>query len=70
MMFDEMTPTTLNPGSNEAIAFNCTCPVLDNSHGLGAYGGTVKDREGKTAFWINSNCPLHNGSTGVLLQDP
>ena len=41
-----------NPGSDEAVARGCTCPVLDNEHGLGA------DGTGKT-FWITTGCPLH-----------
>jgi hypothetical protein len=43
-----------NPGSVEAIAAGCTCPVLDNNHGAGfPYGG-------KTSFWYNGVCPVHN----------
>lgn len=34
------------PGSKEAIAKGCCCPVDDN------YGS-------KTLFWINEECPLH-----------
>ena len=43
-----------SPGSNEAIALGCTCPVMDNNHGLGENG----------AFWISCDCPIH-GKTGV-----
>lgn len=40
-----------NPGSDEAIALGCICPVLDNAHGEGARGpGT---------FWVNRDCPIH-----------
>ena len=43
-----------NPGSDEAIALGCTCPVLDNNHGKGfPYGG-------ETSFWYNGECPVHN----------
>lgn len=44
-----MTP---NPGSKEAGDAGCTCPVLDNSHGLGYLGV-------KGIFVINDNCPVH-----------
>ena len=44
-----MTP---NPGSDEAIANGCTCPVLDNEHGKGSGWG-----EG--CFWMNNACPIH-----------
>ena len=42
-----------NPGSDEAIALGCTCPVLDNGRGK----GFVLD--GKRVFWKNAKCPLH-----------
>lgn len=42
-----MTP---NPGSDEAIAQGCKCPVLDNGHGR--RGG------GKGPFWISESCPI------------
>lgn len=48
-----MTKDIPNPGSDEAIGQGCTCPVLDNSHGKGAYKG----REGE--FIISLDCPLH-----------
>lgn len=38
-----------NPGSDEAIAKGCTCPVLDNNHG---------NKDGD-AFWIDLKCPIH-----------
>ena len=43
-----------NPGSNEAKDRGCSCPVLDNFHGMGAFG----DDE-SPLFWINEDCPLH-----------
>lgn len=49
---------TPNPGSPEAAEQGCTCPVLDNGHGSGAWGG-IRDEDGNHAFWINDNCPLH-----------
>lgn len=41
------------PGSAAAADLGCTCPVLDNAHGLGF------PLEGKTVFWIDETCPLH-----------
>ena len=31
----------MNPGSDEAIAAGCTCPVIDNGHGRGYMGGSI-----------------------------
>ena len=50
-----MTP---NPGSNAAIEQGCTCPVLDNGHGVGAWGG-VRNLNGSVTFWTSLDCPLH-----------
>jgi hypothetical protein len=43
-----------NPGSAEAVALGCTCPVMDNNRGLSppAMGG---------GWWIDGSCPLHRG---------
>ena len=41
------TPT---PGSPEARAIGCTCPMMDNCNGKGyCFGG----------FVIRQNCPVH-----------
>ena len=48
----------LNPGSDEAIAAGCTCPVIDNGYGRGCMDG-VKDEQGRTVFVIRLDCPLH-----------
>lgn len=50
-----MTPA---PGSHEAYAQGCRCPILDNSHGKGLYGG-VKGKDGQVVYVINFECPLH-----------
>ena len=50
------------PGSDEAIRFFCSCPVLDNRHGLGAFDG--KD----DTFWITQGCPLHDPESKVGLD--
>lgn len=42
-----------NPGSEEAIAQGCICPILDNGHGddeLGRIRG----------FWYTRGCPVHD----------
>jgi len=49
--------SNLNPGSKEAIEAGCTCPVLDNGHGLGS--GQL-DKDGNPAFWYNSDCKIHH----------
>lgn len=46
-----MTP---NPGSKDAIAQGCTCPVLDNGYGRG-----VTQIDGQWTFWISATCPVH-----------
>jgi hypothetical protein len=43
------TPT---PGSPEAVAEGCKCPVIDNRYGRGV-------RDGSDEFWFNLTCPLH-----------
>ena len=39
----------MNPGSPEAVAKGCTCPELDNAHGMRQDG----------RFWISQGCPIH-----------
>lgn len=45
-----------NPGTEEALAAGCRCPVLDNRHGLGGFD--LPDG----MFWFNEQCPLHGSS--------
>lgn len=47
-----MTYTKPNPGSDEAVAGGCTCPVLDNGHGTGYMGNPQM-------FWVSELCPMH-----------
>ena len=47
-----------NPGSKEAESLGCTCPVMDNNHGLGENG----------QFWISGDCPLHG--TPAIPHEP
>ena len=49
--------TKSNPGSDEAIAQGCTCSVLDNGRGRGAWGGIKTN--GELVFWITEGCPVH-----------
>lgn len=49
---DKSLRDTPNPGSDEAIALGCTCPVMDNGRGHGAYGTTG-------LFWYSAGCPVH-----------
>jgi hypothetical protein len=53
------------PGSDEATAQGCTCPVLDNGHGRGAY-----QIDGKWQFWIDWACPVHMGHEPLDYSDP
>jgi transposase len=46
-------PPQLNPGSEEAIALGCTCPVIDNHFGRGA-----PSKDGPS-FWYTEGCPVH-----------
>lgn len=57
-----MSDTTPNPGSKEAVAMGCTCPVMDNSYGRGYMGG-VEDSDGSTVFVVVTSCPLHGEET-------
>ena len=50
----QRTEQVPNPGSDEALAQGCRCPVLDNGHGKGILWG------GKPSFWITKGCPLHD----------
>lgn len=47
-----------NPGSNEAIALGCTCPVLDNHYGRGEAG----------RFWVTFGCPVHHKEPEVICK--
>ncbi len=43
-----------NPGSKEAIAKGCRCPVIDNHYGKG-----IPTEDG-LEFWYSADCPVHN----------
>lgn len=42
-----------NPGSDEALKQGCSCPVLDNAHGLGYMGVPGH-------YVMIAGCPLHS----------
>ena len=41
-----------NPGSANAVALGCTCPIFDNCHGAGVVGHPGW-------FWFSDDCPVH-----------
>jgi hypothetical protein len=53
------------PGSAAAKREGCTCPVMDNGHGAGAY----VDSEYGPQFWITEGCPLHSPHSAVPSQE-
>ena len=48
-----------NPGSKEAIALGCKCPVIDNYHGDGVPSGNGNP----STFWYSFDCPVHTSKT-------
>jgi len=42
-----------NPGSKEAIAKGCACPVLDNNNGEGMNTGST------VLYYVARDCPIH-----------
>ena len=48
-----------NPGSSEAVARGCKCPVIDNHHGEGLPGASGP------VFYYNLKCPLHCARTAT-----
>jgi hypothetical protein len=45
-------PVKPHPGSDEAVAEGCQCPVLDNNHGRRA-------PYPPDGWWITGGCPVH-----------
>ena len=56
--------TTPNPGSTEAYSQGCSCAVLENAHGRGAY-----EIDGVPQFWYDAACPMH-GVLAWLASEP
>lgn len=50
------------PGSAEARAIGCTCPVIDNHHGRG-----MPYPDGPR-FWVSGNCSVHKSPERVTLR--
>jgi len=48
---------TPNPGSDEALALGCLCPVMDNNHGK--YTPWPGD------WWVRPDCPVHGHGEGL-----
>ena len=49
---DDAVPRSPNPGSDEALAQGCLCPVLDNGHGkCPPYP--------PDGWWMTMGCPVH-----------
>lgn len=59
-----MTPT---PGSDAAVALDCTCPVLDNGYYVRGHW-----KKGEPVFWIDAKCPVHapQPPTPITDRDP
>ena len=52
-----------SPGSDEARARGCTCPVMDNAHGQGfMYGG-------ERCYYMSEGCPLHGANLRQVKHD-
>jgi hypothetical protein len=47
------------PGSTEALADGCLCPVDDNAHGR----GQTSPQGDAAHYWINVTCPIHKTLT-------
>lgn len=45
-----------HPGSAEARAMKCRCPVIDNHYGDGC---GLRDEHGRALYYIAEGCPLH-----------
>jgi hypothetical protein len=54
--------TQTSPGSKEAHAAGCRCPILDNAYGKGYMG-----MEG--IFVVNGECPIHGENVKARPND-
>lgn len=50
------------PGTDEALAEGCTCPVIDNGYGRGYRGQPG-------VFVFNGGCPVHTRPTPTETSD-
>ena len=46
-------PALPNPGSDDAVALGCKCPVMDNCRGRGI------PTDGGVCFYYSDDCPMH-----------
>jgi hypothetical protein len=58
---DHATPP--NPGTEEAQALGCVCPVIANCYGQG-----FRQPDGSLAFWMTTDCPIHYPKEKRLCQ--
>ena len=54
--------TVPNPGTEEALAQGCLCPIMDNCYGRGYFAGPPR------SFIYVDNCPLHATIVDEILQ--
>lgn len=59
----------LNPGSKEAIEAGCTCPVMDNRHGIGITMVDPRTKEVIQAFWRDATCRLHGTPSMIKVSE-
>lgn len=52
------------PGSPDAVAHGCTCPVMDNGDGAGC-GYTSELAPGEPLYWFDYGCPLHGHNKSI-----
>lgn len=52
------------PGSPDAVAHGCTCPVMDNGNGAGC-GYTSELAPGEPLYWFDFGCPLHGNNESI-----
>jgi len=59
-MFSSKWPA---PGSKEALALGCKCPVIDNAYGQGI------PRSGREPMFVfNAECPVHAKSFNDVME--
>lgn len=50
-----MSMNRFAPGTEQAVARGCVCPVGDNNGGNGAYVA----HDGQVSYWFSSKCRMH-----------
>ena len=58
--YEDYIDENATPGSDIAIKLGCTCPPMDNNHGKGF------KIEGKTCFYYQCGCPIHDKDNSLL----